>query len=77
MIHTIQVILIHSMYIPTTLAAADAKHWKTLNRIYFDELQLMAYIGAVGCGTGGFWWLSYCVSGIIGKWQCCTWDFMS
>lgn len=52
MIHTIQIILIHSMYIPTNLAAADTKHWKNLNWVYFDEHQLIAYIGAVACGTG-------------------------
>ncbi|KAI7776397.1 hypothetical protein LA080_005395 [Diaporthe eres] len=53
LIHSPQVILVHGMYMPTTSAAADAKHWGTLNWIYFDELQLIADIGAVNYGTDG------------------------
>lgn len=38
---------------PTTSAAADAKHWRTLKWVYFDELQLIADIGAAGYKTDG------------------------
>lgn len=69
--------MIHSMYMSRTCAAADAKHQKTLNWVYFDELRLIAYIGAVSYGTDGVWWLSCLSQSIIRKWQCCTWDLMS
>lgn len=46
---TLQVIMIHSTYIPTICAAADAKHWK----VCFDKLQFIAYIGVAIYGIPG------------------------